>query len=1494
MRKVWLMAGIGMLLARAAAGAEPVLSYVVNGGFEAAAAGWNLPARTTRVVDLPARGLCLEVNGAAGVSQDIYLGSRRGTLTAAVDLKAEGIKPEGGQGYAYAAVYQLDERGERVAFRDFVQVTERADWARHTFTFEVAPETTTLSLRCGIFNAAGTAWFDHWTLVEGATARGFAAVRSPAPDTGTAGGVVGVFREDGFPAKGAASSPQALYEALAAAGISVRFLSAADLADPAVLRPDAVDVVILPYGESFPAAAREAFVAYLHRGGDFVSMGGYAFNQLLVQQGERWLPEPEVVAARLSAALSPDRSLVGDGGFEAEATRTAPPGDPAGTGAWSRGAADCAVVTTAPREGGFCAQVAVPGGEPRGQPGWEQRLPAKPGRRYRVQAAVRSLDVSGTGFAYLALYQHDKDNKLLAFRDFAQVRGTTDWREYTLDVTAEPQAAVLVLKCGLYQAAGTAWFDAFRLADITGIAAKPMNTATGRPEDGLVISPAQIGVFDADYRLRRVAAVRAAAGQTLFPETVSCGPARGWAASAVRGSDQTRWVPLLDAFDRYGRPRGAAGALMIHYAGFFSGSAWAFFGVEDQDLFAAGSPALTRGLPNLVRSLVRGLFLRHLSTDFASYAPGETVRLTVTVENRGASAWSPQVRFVVMAADSAAPLLDTVRPLSLPAHAADALALETVVPAGRRGLCRVSAALLVEGQVVDGMESGFVALAPAGSLGQPGLTFKDNALRYGERPLFLFGTDTYGNSYTSSTENPLWWAREHAACRDFGFEIYENLQYSNPGHRMGEWDWRNFLGMAQLTQEHNLVFMPGLLVGHNVAISDAELAEESRQCQEYAERLKDIPRLLWYINGDYQLRHDDRKALQAKWNAFLQERYGSLERVRQVWRQPLPEARLGEFAFPPPNSGRWDDVAQVDLLRFHVRLMTDWNRAHVAAIRSRDPVHPTTSEYYCFPFSGMDLRLTIDGQDVANTGYFDAPVRDVDLLPLRLRWNDLRAQGKSLSLGEYGVKTHPAWAVENGGNGYHIRRTEDEQQQLFMAVAHYGFGMGASKVQNWCLRDAAQNVFPWGVFYPGPLIPKDVAYTHRNLSLLLRVFAPRHEAPALTVLLCDNLRLGNQPALGLDAGYRCFEALLGLHADFNVMSDWHAEQIPATTRVMIYPAALCPDDASFEHVVQWVEAGGTLLLTGDCGYSGEREHARVERLRRLAGVEWTASRYAPTARQQQPEAEVVPTPGTPAVLGLAAPMLAARPATARVLASSTAGLPLLTLNSVGKGKVAFCADPLELGKDVGPVRALYRWFLAEAGLSRLELAPDDPELHAFRAPTRTGSAWVLFNRHQTGDARRATLPTPAGALTLGVRCRYPAIAAVSEPDRLTVLGGSGTCAVAGQAVLEAAGLCTAVALDGVDLRASAAILLLPFSTGRVTLSTPARSWQQPLVRLGDLQDGRFRVLETLPASAGKQVTLEVDADRATLVALICEVAEQERWLAHLDTLIGHPEQIPGY
>ena len=172
--------------------------------------------------------------------------------------------------------------------------------------------------------------------------------------------------------------------------------------------------------------------------------------------------------------------------------------------------------------------------------------------------------------------------------------------------------------------------------------------------------------------------------------------------------------------------------------------------------------------------------------------------------------------------------------------------------------------------------------------------------------------------------------------------------------------------------------MPGMLIGHNTAIGPDLLAEQSQLCADYAQQLGDAPGLLYYINGDYQLILTEHpQAVQQEWRQWLRSRYASIEAWQQAWARPGLPGDFDQIEYPPLDSGRWDDVARIDDVRFRTELTARWNRAHVAAIRTLDRDHPITSEYYAQPSEGIDLPLTIDAQDVSNIGYFDPPGQDL-------------------------------------------------------------------------------------------------------------------------------------------------------------------------------------------------------------------------------------------------------------------------------------------------------------------------------------------------------------------------------------------------------------------------------------------------------------------------------------------------------------------------------------
>ena len=112
------------------------------------------------------------------------------------------------------------------------------------------------------------------------------AQASPEP------GQIAIFKDD-IPHSGAPASPDYLARLLQQAGFSTAFLAGDQLADSEVLNRERWDVIVLPYGASFPAKAADNFRKFLRSGGKFFSTGGYAFDNLLERSANGWrLPSP--------------------------------------------------------------------------------------------------------------------------------------------------------------------------------------------------------------------------------------------------------------------------------------------------------------------------------------------------------------------------------------------------------------------------------------------------------------------------------------------------------------------------------------------------------------------------------------------------------------------------------------------------------------------------------------------------------------------------------------------------------------------------------------------------------------------------------------------------------------------------------------------------------------------------------------------------------------------------------------------------------------------------------------------------------------------------------------------------------------------------------------------------------------------------------------------------------------------------------------------------
>ena len=136
-------------------------------------------------------------------------------------------------------------------------------------------------------------------------------------------GVIAIWK-DPVECAGAQSSPDVLARAFRAGGWTVCFLKGGDMADPSVLRPDTIDLVVLPYGPAFPLIARETFVQYLKQGGSFLSMGGYAFDRMVSWDGKKWTEALPVVTAKEAGKVLPTYPMNTRSGQTGDTMRTSP------------------------------------------------------------------------------------------------------------------------------------------------------------------------------------------------------------------------------------------------------------------------------------------------------------------------------------------------------------------------------------------------------------------------------------------------------------------------------------------------------------------------------------------------------------------------------------------------------------------------------------------------------------------------------------------------------------------------------------------------------------------------------------------------------------------------------------------------------------------------------------------------------------------------------------------------------------------------------------------------------------------------------------------------------------------------------------------------------------------------------------------------------------------------------------------------------------------
>ncbi len=1065
---------------------------------------------------------------------------------------------------------------------------------------------------------------------------------------------------------------------------------------------------------------------------------------------------------------------------------------------------------------------------------------------------------------------------------FEELRGTHDWHSIDRLFYLVPDCKTLRVRIALTNATGILEAADLRLEH------RPqqfrLNTTTGWPEDSLTVAHDQIGIFDQSFPLKRVAQLRTNDPAGGAP-VVTALAAEGYAATGIVGMNNARWIPVLESTDDAGRRRGAAGALMHHHNGYFTRSSWAYFGVSNRDIFAGNNRRRARLRRNDPLDSRANRWLHGLETDFATYRDGETVRLRALLSNYGLRAASLRTRIQILHGDTA--VFTATRPANL--RAGETITLEGAWRAASFSAAhyKVRAELIESGTVIDTIEAGFNAWRQETLQAGMPISFQQNYFQADGRSIFLQGTDDYLHTFIDQDEDPSTWLADAQGCRDASIDVYENLMgLRGPQHRPTKAWWRWVDAMLLNTQSVGGVFFPGMLVFSNTAVSDADLADQKAYVRAFAERYRDAAAIMYYLNGDLELHDPNLPNLQALYNDFLRAKYGSDEALRAAWHITPPEKPLGQLTIKRGGSN-WQDVRTLDDFQFRTSLVRRWLNALHDAIREVDAVHPVTAEFYQSPVSGIDLLTALGKLELANFGYFNEKDEDFYRFPQTCRFLDQSMRGKGINIGEFGVKTHPAW----NETGYYIEaRTEQYEQSYFLSLAHWAFALGASKIQNWCWKYPADLPFEWGLNYSNDLVPRDVRAFYRNSGLLFRSLRPRYQAADAVLLLASDSRMGGQGQRIVEGQLNAARLLLDQNLRFATLTDEFLSELPASVTTIFYPLSYCPSDEIIVQLTSFVRRGGSLYLSGDISFDGLRNRTRTARLRDLCGLEFVSERYANieyghAAVASKPQEALWPQ-------YQAAPSIVTRLAGAKVLLADADGHPVVTDFALGKGRVLFSADPIELHGDprYQPyAHSFYHALLRTLNLTTEPIAQSD-NVHCFSVPSQDARQIRILVNH--GDQRRAlTVPAATGTTTLSLDAHMPGAIISQAGVGIQAVEASGDITEDGRMLLATDLHVMAIAFGHAKLAAASRILILPMATGNVTLHT-THTFMRPVLLVGEIAGGKWKQYAAQPLMlSNNALTLRIDEGLALSMLLLCEQDDRTTTIAAMETWSNEPWKL---
>jgi hypothetical protein len=1000
---------------------EVAVETVVTVRRRLAGNGWNF-AGVVLVQDDWNFWMLALVEGADGKRSVDFLESHAGVWQAQNEA-ATALKREGNVSFAWqsGAAYRL-----RLAFRggrvcaDLDEAAGGRALASASFALGAAVPAVR-SGRPGLIVRGSEAAF---------AAFAFSKPRIPAVPAGVAlaDGKLGrlALLDDALPGHDRAANAR-LAAALAARGFGVTRLTAEQLVAPDVAAPDLFPILVLPQCASLPAQAAERVAGFAREGGHTLFIGGPFLDDPLWRVDGRWLDAPgrTALVQRVEPAFQPF-AVAADMDLAAWRRSCA---DPEGKAAFR-------VVPEGPG-GAACLRLDI-----ERLRGWEVRHSPALARLYgEGHDFLTFLAKSGEPAAQLAVEMIEQDGS----RWIATAEVSNAWQRVGLPVSAfrfwpdasvkrkrggegdrlDPRQAVRVCfemsashTPAMVGGTHTVW-----LAEI-GSARDPFAAAgLALPAQGISLE----GVYPR-YKTHTVTgdvAVAANGGVTAGRDVV-CAIPRTLGEGFGRGA-KWRFLPLADARRADGKTGGVCEWLLLNTRAQMEGAVVAGFGYNAPAVWS--SERVLARIAATAERLAAGALFEEAGTEQFAYWPGEAVRIGARTRVLGGVPVAATLDLEVTQGGRAVWRERVARPLKPGVDVCGFTWQPPAVPGEYTFRARLTA-----GTAEDTLEHTFAVLDPAPAPRTAFISAKDGDfwLAGGKWypvgvnfwPLYVSGMDhaDYGSGWLRDPYYaPAQVERDLEQLAGLGINL---VSIQTPPLR----EHRNLLDFLRRCARHGLYANLYMGQASPLAFNETEL----RQYVETA-RLPGHAAVFAYDTvwepGNHVFKDDAARARwDAAWRAWIDERYGSLERAEKDWGVKARRDKDGAAVSPADawfrGDGEWR--AQMAAYRRFMDTLTSrlWGRAN-RRLRELDPNHLVSFRQgntlpYDFALSGPVKHIDFicpEGYSIHDTDEGE------DAIGFITRYVDFTAGGKPIVWSEFGMsvwdsgrmKVNPV-AVQRQGN----------------------------------------------------------------------------------------------------------------------------------------------------------------------------------------------------------------------------------------------------------------------------------------------------------------------------------------------------------------------------------------------------------------------------------------------------------------------------------------------